>query len=207
MKQEFFKHYKNVEKRAQKRLEEFEKLKNANHDELFEELTFCVFAANSSAEMGLLATRHLKPVLKDGTLDDYKKAVHKKVRFYNKRSEYLHYNKEKLNELNKTLNEILAIKNKHKKREYIKNNLKGFGLKEASHFLRNTGTKGLCIIDKHVMRVMKELEVIDKEATIKKDEDYYEIEQKIIMFAKQNKLNIDVLDLAAWSYVTGKIIK
>ena len=57
------------------------------------------------------------------------------------------------------------------------------------------------------MRVMKELEVIDKEATIKKDEDYYEIEQKIIMFAKQNKLNIDVLDLAAWSYVTEKIIK
>lgn len=207
MKQEFFKHYKNVEKQAQKRLEEFEKLKKANHDELFEELTFCVFAANSSAEMGLLATRHLKPVLKDGTIDDYKKAVHKKVRFYNKRSEYLHYNKEKLKEQNKTLNEILAIKNKHKKREYIKTHLKGFGLKEASHFLRNTGTKGLCIIDKHVMRVMKDLEVIEKNTTIKKDEDYYEIEQKIIMFAKQNKLNIDVLDLAAWSYVTGKIIK
>lgn len=207
MKQKFFEHYKNVEKKAQKKLKEFEKQKEANHDELFEELTFCVFAANSSAEMGLVAVELLKPVLKEGTLKNYKEAVHKKVRFYNKRSEYLHYNKEKLNEQNTTLKEILAIKNKHKKREYIKNNFKGFGLKEASHFLRNTGTKGLCIIDKHVMRVMKDLNVIDKNKTIKKDEDYYEIEQKIIMFAKENKLNIDVLDLAAWSYVTGKIIK
>lgn len=207
MKQEFIKHYKRVEKDAREKLKKFEKLKNASNDELFEELTFCVFAANSSAEMGLLAVNYLKPVLKTGTLDDYKNRVHKKVRFYNKRSEYLHHNKLKLEELNIRLKDVLKEKDKHKKRLFVKENFKGFGLKEASHFLRNTGTKGLCIIDKHVLKVMRELEVIKKNEIVKRDEDYFEIEKKIIKFAKENNLDVDILDLAAWSYITGKIIK
>ncbi|MFP4567767.1 MAG: hypothetical protein ACLFN8_02380 [Candidatus Woesearchaeota archaeon] len=207
MKDEFLKHYKHIEYEAQAKLKEFEHISKASEKKLFEEMAFCVFAANSSAEMGLLATKLLRPILDCGTLDDYKQAVYKKVRFYNKRTEYLFYNKLKLKEMNLTLKEIINIPNKYEKRSIIKNNFKGFGLKEASHFLRNTGTKGLCIIDKHVMTVIKDLKVIDKDTQIKRDEDYYAIEQKIITFAKDHKLNLDILDLAAWSYMTGKIIK
>lgn len=80
-------------------------------------------------------------------------------------------------------------------------------MKEASHFLRNTGTKGLCIIDKHVLKVMRELKVIKENEEPSNEEKYKEIEQKIIKYANKNNLDIDILDLAAWSYKTGKIIK
>ncbi len=206
MRQEFIKHYKAVEPEAKRRIKDFEKIKCASNKELFEELTFCVFAANSSAEMGLVAVELLKPVLETGTLEDYKKRVHKKVRFYNKRAEYLYYNREKLKELNTNLKTILR-QEPDEKRQFIKQNLKGFGMKEASHFLRNTGTKGLCIIDKHVLDVMRELKVIKKTDEPKSEKKYKDIEKKIIKFAKENNLDIDILDLAAWSYKTGKIIK
>ena len=205
MKQEFLKHYESVKEEAKQRIKDFEKFKEASNKELFEELTFCVFAANSSAEMGLTAVQLLRPVLEKGTLEDYKKRVHKKVRFYNKRAEYLYHNREKLKELNTDLKTILK-KEPEEKRQFIKQNLKGFGMKEASHFLRNTGTKGLCIIDKHVLNVMRELQVIKKEEP-KNEKKYKDIEQKIIRFANKNNLDVDILDLAAWSYKTGKIIK
>src|SRR6056297_3635649 len=193
MKEIFLEHYKTVEQEAKAKLKEFKRIKDSN--ELFEEMTFCIFAANSSAEMGLIAVKLLKPVLNNGTIDDYKLAVHKKVRFYNKRAEYLFYNKEKLQELDTDLKDIITKKTPQERREIIKTNFKGFGLKEASHFLRNTGTKGLCIIDKHVLNVMKDLKVIEHNKKILRDKEYYKIEKKIIEFAKENNLDIDVLDL------------
>lgn len=205
MKDIFLKHYNVVEREAKAKLKEFKRIRNSN--ELFKEMAFCVFAANSSAEMGLLAVKLLKPVLDRGTLDDYKLAVHKKVRFYNKRAEYLFYNKEKIKELNINLKDIITTKTPQERREFIRDNFKGFGLKEASHYLRNTGTKGLCIIDKHVLSVMQELKVIEHDEKVLRDEDYYRIEKKIIDFAKENNLDVDVLDLASWSFKTGKIIK
>ena len=39
--------------------------------------------------------------------------------------------------------------------------VKGLGYKEASHFLRNIGVKGHAILDKHVMRCLAEIGVID----------------------------------------------
>lgn len=209
MKLAFLNHYTSVEHEAKTRLKEFEEKRNANNEELFEEMAFCVFAANSSADMGLLAVNLLKPILQNGTLDDYKLRVHKKVRFYNKRSEYLFQNREQIRTKDIDLNKIIydSELSTHEKRVFIKNNFKGFGLKEASHFLRNTGLKGLCIIDKHVLIVMRDLGVLEENDFPHKEQDYYLIEQKIIKFAEENNLDIDVLDLAAWSYRTGKIIK
>jgi N-glycosylase/DNA lyase len=39
--------------------------------------------------------------------------------------------------------------------------VKGLGYKEASHFLRNIGVKGHAILDKHVMRCLADVGVID----------------------------------------------
>jgi len=200
----FLEHYKRREKEAEQKLKEFEKKKNS--EEIFEEMTFCVFAANSSAEMGLLAVTLLKPVIHKGSLDDYKQRTYKKVRFYNKRSEYLFYNREKIkNEKINLLN--LLKKEPEEKRLFVKENFKGFGFKEASHFLRNTGTKGLCIIDKHVLNVMFDLKVIKKKNPPKNLKEYLNYEKKIKSFAKKYNLDVDVLDLVMWSYKTGKILK
>jgi N-glycosylase/DNA lyase len=203
----FLEHYKKIEPLARKRLNEFKDLKNSSHEKLLEELTFCVFAANSSAKMGILSTDLLKDVLHEGSLEDIQKAVHKKVRFYNVRSKYLHFNREFINENHGSLKELIkGIEDPLELRLYIKNNLKGFGMKESSHFLRNIGFSGFAIIDKHVLFVLEELGVRSKTPP-KNALEYLEIEKQIIDFANSHGLDVDVLDLAFWSYRTGEIIK
>jgi N-glycosylase/DNA lyase len=193
------------------RLLEFKKNKNAANKKFLEEMTFCVFAANSSAKMGLIATKLLKDVLENGTLEDYRNAVYKKVRFYNKRAEYMHHNKEKINALKtgikKEITTVLNALEHDERRLFVKENFKGFGMKESSHLLRNLGHEGYCIIDKHVLNTLKDLNVIKNNTPPKNADEYLKIENKIKEFAKQNKINVDELDLAIWSFKTGEIIK
>ena len=208
MKEIFHKHYLERTLEIQKKLNDFREFRNKSHKEYFEEMTFCVFAANSSAKMGLLAVELLKPVMHTGNLEDYKKAVFKKVRFYDRRAEFLHYNKEKIKELGKDLKALIeSEKDFHKRRLLLKNNFKGFGMKESSHLLRNLGYFGYCIIDKHILNMMKDLGVLDSNKPPKNEKEYYEIEEKMKEFAEKNGYDIDALDLALWSFKTGEIIK
>ena len=153
-------HHKKRRKEIISRLSEFRKNRKVSDKKFLEEMAFCVFAANSSAKMGLKAADLLKNVLENGTLDEYKNAVYKKVRFYNKRAEYLYHNKEKLREIKKrTKKEIVSFLNDlehHERRMFLKENFKGFGMKESSHLLRNLGHEGYCIIDKHILNTLNE---------------------------------------------------
>ena len=205
--EDFVLHYEKVKPVAERKLSEFSKHKDSEHEALFEEMAFCVFAANSSAKMGLKAVELLKPVLHEGSLEDYRKAVWCKVRFYNKRSEYLYYNREKTSVLGGDLRALMNDAGTHELRKLIVKEFKGFGFKEASHFLRNIGHKGLCIIDKHVLNVMKELGVLKSNKPPRNEEEYLELERKIKRFAEKNNFDVDILDLAIWSYKTGEIIK
>lgn len=202
------KHYEDFKPIIDEKLDEFRRVHNEGSDVWFEEMAFCIFAANSSADMGLLAVDLLRPVLKDGSLEDYKEAVRGKVRFYNVRSEFLYYNKNLLAEKGVSLKELIKSQsNFYDRRRFIKDNFKGFGFKEASHFLRNVGYKGYAIVDKHVLKVLKGLEVLDSDRPPKIEEEYYGVESKIHWFAKSRGLSVDALDLALWSYKTGKIVK
>ncbi|PYS70570.1 MAG: hypothetical protein DMF69_13110 [Acidobacteria bacterium] len=85
--------------------------------------------------------------------------------------------------------------------------IKGLGYKESSHFLRNIGVKGHAILDKHVMRCLAEVGVIDSSRPPANRKGYLEIEQKFLQFAKDIKVNCDELDLVLWSMKTGEILK
>jgi len=197
------KHHIKIRHHIIRRLKEF---KNVKEENIKEEMAFCIFAANSSAKMGLLAVSLLKPVISTNDLEKYKEAVHKKVRFYNKRAEYFHHNVLILNELKGLLKKLNSL-NFDDRREFIRDNFKGFGMKESSHFLRNIGYSGYCIIDKHVLNMMKDLNVIKSNKPPKNDKEYMKIEKRIKEFAKKNNYDVDELDLALWSFKTGEIIK
>lgn len=199
-------HHKKVLPKVKTRLKQFKKFLGKSNKKVFEEMTYCVFAANSSAQMATTALSLLRPVLWSGTLNEYKKAVHKKVRFYNIRSEYLHHNREKLKQIGK-LHTALSKLTPHNRRLLIRDNFKGFGLKESSHFLRNIGYRGYCIVDKHVLNVMNELDVLKNNKPPKNDKEYFEIENKIKEFARKENYDIDELDLSMWSFRTGKVMR
>jgi N-glycosylase/DNA lyase len=85
--------------------------------------------------------------------------------------------------------------------------VKGLGYKEASHFLRNIGVKGHAILDKHVMRCLAEVGVVDSSRPPQTRRKYLELEQELIRFAKDIRVDFDELDLVLWSMKTGEILK
>lgn len=206
MNKDFNEHYKQVNPLIKKRLLEFEAFLDYDDKKIFEEMTYCIFAANSSAKMADAALKLLKPILWTGTLEEYQNTVYKKVRFYNIRSKYLHENRNRIQQLG-GLKIHLNDKTPFERRQFIKDNFKGFGLKESSHFLRNIGYRGYCIIDKHVLSLMHDFGVIDTKDAPKNDKRYFEIENKIIEFAKQNNYDLDELDLALWSFKSGSVMR
>lgn len=85
--------------------------------------------------------------------------------------------------------------------------IKGLGYKEASHFLRNIGIKGHAILDKHVMRCLAEVGVVDSAKPPGTRKQYLDVEEKFLRFAKDVRINCDELDLVLWSMKTGEILK
>ena len=112
---------------------------------IFEELAFCIFTANTSAEMGAKAVDAVRNVLINGTADDMTRRLEGIYRFNNVRPAHIIHTRNYLkNSLNFQLkNKIKSFKDKNELRNFfaLNKDIKGLGMKEASHFLRNIGYK------------------------------------------------------------------
>ena len=69
-------------------------------------------------------------------------------------------------------------------REFLVKNVKGYGYKEASHFLRNTGYKDVAILDRHILKNLNKYKVIKEIPTSLTPKKYCEIEDKFLNFSK-----------------------
>ncbi|MBP7214306.1 MAG: hypothetical protein KBA52_01540 [Candidatus Kapabacteria bacterium] len=93
------------------------------------------------------------------------------------------------------------------KRNMLAKKVRGFSLKESSHFMRNIGYKGLAILDRHILRNLEELELIEKDFKINNWKDYFKVEKIYKDFAEHIYFDSDILDLVLWAKETGKVIK
>ena len=178
---------------------------------IFEELSFCIFTANTSAEMGLKAVDAIRNVLINGSADDMTRRLEGIYRFNNVRPAHIvhtrNYLKNSLNfELKKKIN---SFKDKNELRDFFAMNkdIKGLAYKEASHFLRNIGFRGYAILDKHIINSLHEFGVLNTNDKPKNAREYLEIEKKYIDFSKQIGIGMDELDLLLWSRKNGRILK
>ncbi|MEM3091673.1 MAG: N-glycosylase, partial [Candidatus Pacearchaeota archaeon] len=93
-------------------------------------------------------------------------------------------------------------------RIWLIENIKGFGMKEASHFLRNIGYKDIAIIDFHIINFLVKHNLIrfqkKSSLSIKK---YLEIENILRELADKTGLSLGELDLYLWYAETGKVLK
>ena len=95
-----------------------------------------------------------------------------------------------------------------KTREWLVENIKGIGYKEASHFLRNIGFgKDLAILDVHILKNLKEYKVIQKIPKSLTKKEYLKIENKFRDFCRRIKIPMNELDLLLWSKETGFVFK
>lgn len=93
-------------------------------------------------------------------------------------------------------------------REEMIRMVNGFGYKEATHFLRNIGKSGgLAILDRHILRYLKDFGVLRSFPETLSKLQYLKIERKFQKFALSIGISIEELDLLFWSMGTGSILK
>ena len=195
-----------IKKIIDERMKSFEELGKKNSNEIFKELCFCFMTANFSAQGGI----KIQNEINNNFLYLSEQELAKKLselghRFPNARAKYVVLAQPHKNSIKETLQ---TFTDDISAREWIVKNIKGIGMKEASHFLRNIGYKNLAIIDFHIVDLLSKHNLIEKpknkSLTPKK---YLEIENVLREIAKQTTLNLGELDLYLWYEETGKVLK
>jgi N-glycosylase/DNA lyase len=196
------------------RLAEFEEIWRTGSDaRLWEELVFCIFTAGASARMGLLSIEAIRPLLIEGGSAAMTRAIKAAGahRFPFARPAYVVVTRNYLREqCGLRLRELLlSMADPIERRDWLakERRIKGLGYKEASHFLRNIGLKGYGILDKHVLRCLADLNVVDSPRPPATRQRYLEIEERLRRFASHARIDFDELDLVLWSMKTGEVLK
>ena len=206
--------YAQRRKEIRARLREFRRVwQTASDSRLWEEMVYCIFTAGASAKMGLRSVAALRPLLKTGAQAEMTKALvaagaH---RFPNARPGYVIVTRDYLEEsFSMQLRQRLdSFRDPMERRDWLAREprIKGLGYKESSHFLRNIGFKGYGILDKHIVRCLCELKVIDSPKPPTSRGRYLETEDRMRQFAADTGIDFDELDLLLWSTKTGEILK
>lgn len=201
--------YEKIKREIERRLEDFKKTWRDGDNAIFAELIFCLLTPQSKAKVCWNAVLKLlkKNLLLKG---DEKKIAEeiKGVRFRNKKVGYimearkLIYAKENIKE------KLSKFRNAYEAREWLVKNIKGMGYKEASHFLRNIGQGfELAILDRHILKNLKLLEVIDEIPPNLSRKKYLEIEEKMREFSVAIDIPMPHLDLLLWYKEAGEVFK
>jgi len=94
------------------------------------------------------------------------------------------------------------------KREWLVREVKGFGYKEASHFLRNIGHgENLAILDRHILKNLFSLRLIRQVPKSVSRRRYLSIEMRMREFSRAVNIPMGHLDLLLWFNETGEIFK
>ncbi|HEY4485533.1 MAG TPA: N-glycosylase [Nitrospiria bacterium] len=193
------------------RLDEFGEAFREGDERIFRELCFCILAANSSAEMGIKSLAAIEDIVLAADLPALQDRLSRGHRYWRIRPAYIVHTREYLKrEHGLRLRDLLAsFPDPESRREFFvkSKDIRGIGMKEASHFLRNVGFTGYAILDKHILNSLADLGVIRRPSKPLNASRYRRIEKKMMEFAAGAGINPDELDLLLWSRKTGKILK
>ncbi|MFC1724334.1 N-glycosylase/DNA lyase [candidate division KSB1 bacterium] len=205
---------KNVHKKLNadivNRLNEFSLIgRNGSDNEIFIELLFCLLTPQSKAKScwQTIETLIEKDLVFDGSWEQISKYMNY-VRFKNNKSKYIVEARKLLQNRKSFKDQVLGFPNVEETRLWLYKNVKGIGIKEASHFLRNIGSgENIAILDRHVLKNLLKYGVINEipgSLTINK---YLEIENNMREFSGNVKIPLSHLDIIFWYSETGEIFK
>ncbi len=192
-------------------LDEFKEVhQNADDRRIFEELSFCILTSAVGPKVGAKSLDAIRDILLEGSpeaLEERLSGVHK----YPEKAYYIVHTRDYLKkEYNLKIKDLVgSFDDPIERREFfaLNKDIKGLGLTQASHFLRNIGIKGYAILDRNVVRSLYDLGVLEspKPPTTKKK--YLEAEEKMKGFANELGIEVEELDMLLWSMKTGHIPK
>ncbi len=200
--------------RIDKRVNSFNRIgKEGTNEEIFFELVYCILAAGTSAELAFKVHKILK---KDrfvilASKEEIVEKLRTCYRFYNLRGTYIYQTRQFLQDAYYfNLRDIINTDSPDERRNFFveKPEIIGVGMKVASHFLRNIGFNDYAILDKHLIKIMKDFNLISESAKIPISRNkYLEYEDTLKEFSKKVDLTMGELDFVLWYHKTGKIIK
>ena len=195
----------------QKRLQEFKEVLRNIDDDVFAELCFCLLTPQSSAKTCWAAVSRLKErsLLLKGNPIEIQPQLND-VRFGDSKAKYIVEARDLFTKDGRLYlkSHLSSFSNLFELREWMVENVKGLGYKEASHFLRNIGLgEEFAILDRHILRNLKRLDVIPEVPVTITKKRYLEIEEKLRRFSREVGIPLAELDLLFWSRETGWIFK
>jgi N-glycosylase/DNA lyase len=178
-----------------------------SRDEYFYELVYCLLTPQSSAANAGRAVEALKTAGLYENDIDAAPLLHQKefyIRFHNTKARHLREAREGFPEI---MNHLCNGSSAPALRTWLVGNVRGLGWKEASHFLRNIGYRDLAILDRHILKNLKNHRVIRSIPRTLTRARYLTIERRFSRFAERVGIPMDELDLLFWSRETGEILK
>ena len=217
MKNEYFykveKVYSEIKNDIEKRLNEYKEIwENGSNEDIHAELSFCILTPQSKARNAWKAITSMREdgVLFTGdaeTLTEYLNIV----RFKNNKAKYL---VELRNQMTDKDGKIITkyffekMPSVQERRNWIVENIKGMSWKEAGHFLRNVGFgQEVAILDRHILKNLVRLQVIDEIPKTLNKKTYLDIENKMKNYCKEVSIPMDSMDLLLWYLEAGEIFK
>ena len=203
--------YRKSKKEIDEAIKGYADTMNFEEKDYFAEIAFCILTPQSKARNAWSAITKLKEngLLYTGNSEEIVEYLNV-VRFKNNKSRYLVELRNLMTRNGKldSKNILKEIGNVYEKRDWILKNVKGMGLKEAAHVLRNLGYgRYLAILDRHVLKNLKELGVIDEIPKSLTKNKYFEIEKLMISYSEKVNIPMDALDLVFWSQQAGEVFK
>ena len=198
-----------VKPQIEARLMDFQHIwETASDEDLFRELIFCLLTPQSKAKTCWKAVERLdrKCMISQAGPEEITLEL-VGVRFNQRKGEYICLARSMFSSI--SLRDTLAtFSGAAAAREWLVQNVKGLGYKEASHFLRNIGLGGeLAILDRHILKNLALLGVIDEPPSSPTKKMYLEIERKMTAFSSQSKIPMAHLDLLLWYKEAGEVFK
>jgi N-glycosylase/DNA lyase len=204
--------YAAIRDNVESRLQEFQRVwERGSEEDIFAELVFCILTPQSRAKSCGVALRNLleKELLFRGDVRRIARELNI-VRFKNKKACYIVEARRLFSAKGKLSlkTRICELGDPLCARQWLVKNVKGLGEKEASHFLRNIGWgENLAILDRHILKNLHLLGVIDKMENNLSGRRYAEIEKRMKRFAQSSAIPLSHLDFVLWYKETGEVFK
>lgn len=217
-----FDNYKKIEEESKK----WATWKTLSEQDLWDNLYFCILSSNVTYELAKSAFYHL---VNEGLLDVEwiittnhpekeistelskpqflplkKDGLFRKYRFPKCRADNIVSTTYNIKKLRMTLKKIMTSHSDETQlRNYLCDNVNGFGLKQATHYLRNIGySQNLAIIDTHIINFLNDVyyteQSLEKKLTKNKYLDY---ENKFRTICENFNLKMSLFDVAVWEFM------
>ncbi len=188
-----------------RRLNDFARIERSRW---FYEMCFCLMTPQSSAVHASMVQLELESMdfLSHGQdVVDVLRKPDRYIRFHHTKHRRLHRARSDWARIEAVIAD--AAMTARDRRNALREMVDGFGMKEASHFLRNIGLRGLAIIDRHLLTNMVACGIYGDVPSVSTVTRYLDVEERFAAYCNAIGIDMDEIDLLFWCAQTGHILK